>query len=149
MKGLFVWVGYKQAAIQYDRDPRFAGQTKWSYWKLWNFALEGITSFTIVPLKISSYLGIFVAFISMIYAVVVIFKTLIFGEPVQGWPTLIVVILFLGGVQLISLGVIGEYLGRIFNEVKNRPLYFINTFEPSIFSTKEISNDRANHEKRH
>lgn len=131
MKGLFAWIGYPQVAVEYRRDPRFAGDTKWNYWQLWNFALEGITSFTINPLKISTYLGLFTAVGSFIYALFVIYKTLAFGEPVRGYPSLMVVILFLGGVQLISLGVIGEYLGRMFNETKQRPLYLINSFSKS------------------
>jgi glycosyltransferase involved in cell wall biosynthesis len=131
MKGLFTWIGFPQIAVNYRRDPRFAGQTKWNYWQLWNFALEGITSFTINPLKIATYLGIMTSVGSFTYALFVIYKTLAFGEPVQGYPTIMVVILFLGGVQLMSLGVIGEYLGRMFNETKQRPLYFINSFSPS------------------
>ena len=131
MKGLFAWIGYPQIAVNYRRDPRFAGKTKWNYWHLWNFAIEGITSFTINPLKIASYLGLTTSIGSFTYALFVIYKTLVFGEPVQGYPTLMVVVLFLGGVQLMSLGVIGEYLGRMFNETKQRPLYFINSFAPS------------------
>lgn len=131
MKGLFAWIGYPQIAVSYRRDPRFAGKTKWSYWHLWNFALEGITSFTIVPLKIATYLGLFTACGSFSYALFVIYKTLVYGDPVQGYPSLMVAILFLGGVQLMSLGVIGEYLGRMFNETKQRPLYFVNSFQPS------------------
>ena len=130
MKGLFAWIGYPQIAVNYRRDPRFAGSTKWSYWHLWNFAIEGITSFTINPLKIASYLGLTTSIGSFTYALFVIYKTLVFGEPVQGYPTLMVVVLFLGGVQLMSLGVIGEYLGRMFNETKQRPLYLINSFSP-------------------
>ena len=131
MKGLFAWIGYPQIAVNYRRDPRFAGSTKWNYWHLWNFAIEGITSFTINPLKIASYLGLMTSIVSFTYALFVIYKTLAFGEPVQGYPTLMVVVLFLGGVQLMSLGVIGEYLGRMFNETKHRPLYFVNSFNPS------------------
>ena len=130
MKGLFAWIGYPQIAVNYRRDPRFAGSTKWNYWHLWNFAIEGITSFTINPLKIASYLGLMTSIGAFTYALFVIYKTLAFGEPVQGYPTLMVVILFLGGVQLMSLGVIGEYLGRMFNETKQRPLYLINSFSP-------------------
>jgi len=130
MKGLFSWIGYPQVAVTYTRDPRFAGKTKWNYWKLWNFALEGITSFTITPLKIASYVGFIVSVCSFIYALIIIFKTIIYGDPVPGYPSLMVVVLFLGGVQLISLGVIGEYLGRMFNETKHRPLYFVNKFIP-------------------
>ncbi len=131
MKGLFSWIGYPQIAVDYSRDPRFAGETKWNYWQLWNFALEGVTSFTINPLKIATYVGLFTSLGSFTYALFVIYKTLAFGEPVQGYPSLMVVILFLGGVQLMSLGVIGEYLGRMFNETKQRPLYFINSFKKS------------------
>jgi len=131
MKGLFAWIGYPQVAVNYHRDPRFAGKTKWNYWQLWNFALEGITSFTINPLKIATYLGLMTSVFSFTYALFVIYKTLFFGESVQGYPSLMVVILFLGGVQLMSLGVIGEYLGRMFNETKQRPLYFVNSFNPS------------------
>jgi glycosyltransferase involved in cell wall biosynthesis len=131
MKGLFAWIGYPQIAVNYRRDPRFAGSTKWNYWHLWNFAIEGITSFTINPLKISSYLGLTTSVVSFTYALFIIYKTLVFGDPVQGYPTLMVVILFLGGVQLMSLGVIGEYLGRMFNETKHRPLYLINSFTPA------------------
>jgi glycosyltransferase involved in cell wall biosynthesis len=136
MKGLFAWIGYPQVAVDYRRDPRFAGKTKWDYWHLWNFALEGITSFTINPLKIASYLGLTTSIISFSYALFVIYKTLVYGEPVQGYPTLMVVILFLGGVQLMSLGVIGEYLGRMFNETKQRPLYIINSFSPAASKDK-------------
>ena len=136
MKGLFAWIGYPQIAVNYRRDPRFAGSTKWNYWHLWNFAIEGITSFTINPLKIASYLGLTTSIFSFAYALFVVYKTLAFGEPVQGYPTLMVVILFLGGVQLMSLGVIGEYLGRMFNETKHRPLYFINSFAPSKYQNE-------------
>jgi len=132
MKGLFAWVGYPQIAVNYRRDPRFAGQTKWGYWRLWNFALDGITSFTITPLRIATYVGLMTAVGSFTYALFVIYKTLAYGDPVQGYPSLMVVILFLGGVQLMSLGVIGEYLGRMFNETKHRPLYLINSISPSI-----------------
>jgi len=137
MKGLFAWIGYPQTAVNYRRDPRFAGQTKWSYWQLWNFALEGITSFTITPLKIATYFGLTTSVCSFLYALFIIYKTLVYGDPVQGYPSLMVVILFLGGIQLMSLGVIGEYLGRMFNETKRRPLYFINSFTPSSKDNNE------------
>lgn len=136
MKGLFTWIGYPQIAVDYRRDPRFAGKTKWSYWQLWNFALEGITSFTINPLKIATYLGLTTSVASFSYALFIIYKTLVHGDPVRGYPSLMVVILFLGGVQLMSLGVIGEYLGRMFNETKQRPLYFINNLIPAATNTK-------------
>ncbi|TVR67310.1 MAG: glycosyltransferase [Candidatus Competibacteraceae bacterium] len=125
MKGLFAWIGYPQTAVPYHRDPRFAGTTKWNYWKLWNFALEGITSFTIAPLKIATYFGLTVAMFAFLYGAWMIFETLLYGNPVPGYPSLLVVVLFLGGVQLMALGVIGEYLGRMFDETKKRPLYLI------------------------
>jgi glycosyltransferase involved in cell wall biosynthesis len=131
MKGLFAWIGFPQVAVYYHRDPRFAGSTKWNYWNLWNFALEGITSFSIGPLKIATYVGLLTALASFLAAGVIIYKTIVYGEAVRGYPSLMVVMLFLGGVQLMSLGMIGEYLGRMFNETKRRPLYLVNRFVPS------------------
>jgi len=125
MKGLFSWIGFSQKAVDYRRDPRLAGQTKWNYWNLWNYALEGITSFTIAPLKIATYFGFTVAAFAFGYGAFIIYKTLRYGDPVQGYPSLMVVVLFLGAVQLVFIGIIGEYLGRTFNEVKRRPLYFV------------------------
>jgi len=139
MKGLFAWIGYPQIAVPYRRDPRFAGTTKWNYWRLWNFALEGITSFSIAPLKLATYAGLLTALGAFAYAVFVIYKTIAFGEPVRGYPSLMVVVLFLGGVQLMSLGVIGEYVGRMFNETKRRPLYLVNRFQPSDLRGKAES----------
>lgn len=130
MKGLFSWIGYPQKSVPYRRDPRFAGETKWNYWRLWNLALEGITSFTIAPLKLASYIGVFTSLAAFIYAVRVIYKTLVYGDAVQGYPSLMVVVLFLGGIQLLTLGVIGEYLGRMFDETKGRPLYFTKAYHP-------------------
>jgi glycosyltransferase involved in cell wall biosynthesis len=131
MKGVFAWVGFPSCAVPYDRAPRHAGTTKWSYWKLWNFALEGITSFTVMPLKVATYIGVFVALLAVIYAAEVVVKKLLFGNAVPGYPSLMTVVLFLGGVQLVTLGVIGEYLGRVFNETKQRPLYLVEQYEPS------------------
>lgn len=131
MKGLFAWVGYPTTYVLYDREARCNGVSKWSYWKLWNLALEGITSFTVMPLKLATYVGLGVALLSAIYAVQVIVKTLIIGNPVAGYPSLMTVVLFLGGVQLMFLGVIGEYLGRVFNETKQRPLYLVERYVPS------------------
>jgi glycosyltransferase involved in cell wall biosynthesis len=127
MKGLFAWVGYRQVAVHYDRDPRHAGSSKFSYWRLWNFAVDGITSFTTAPLRAATWLGLLVAFAALLYGLVIIFKTLMWGDPVPGYPSLMVVVLFLGGVQLVSLGVIGEYLGRLFEQSKQRPLYLIDS----------------------
>lgn len=135
MKGLFSWIGYPQTAVYYQRKPRFAGQSKWDYWLLWNLALEGITSFSIAPLKIATYAGLLTSLGAFSYASFIIYKTLVYGDPVKGYPSLMVVILFLGGVQLMSIGVIGEYLGRMFNETKRRPLYFVQNHIPS--SVKE------------
>ncbi|MFO1217416.1 MAG: glycosyltransferase family 2 protein [Burkholderiaceae bacterium] len=132
MKGLFAWIGFPQKAVPYRRDARFAGDTKWNYWKLWNFAIEGFTSFTIAPLKIATYVGVLVALVSFVFAAWIIYKTIAFGDPVRGYPSLIVVVLFLGGVQLLSIGVMGEYLGRLFDESKRRPLYFLNTYAPAV-----------------
>ena len=130
MKGLFAWIGYPTREIEYDRDGRHAGESKWNYWRLWNFALEGITSFSVVPLKAASYVGFLTALAAFAYGVFVIGKTLLYGDPVRGYPTLIVVVLFLGGLQLMALGIIGEYLARMFIEVKQRPLYLVQQWLP-------------------
>ena len=126
MKGLFAWIGFRQKAVNYERDPRHAGQTKWNYWKLWNFAIDGITSFTIAPLKFATYIGMVTSLLAFVYGSYMIIKTLLYGNPVPGYPSLIVIVLFLGGVQLMAIGVLGEYIGRIFTETKHRPLYFVN-----------------------
>lgn len=128
MKGLFAWVGFRQASISYDRAPRFAGKTKWNYWRLWNLAIEGITSFTIAPLKLATYLGLVTALGAFMYGAFIMGRTIIFGRVLPGYASLMVVILFLAGVQLIAMGVIGEYVGRIFVEVKNRPLYLVENY---------------------
>jgi len=142
MKGLFAWVGYRQIGVPYRRDARFAGETKWNFWKLWNFAIEGITSFTIAPLKVASYLGVTVSAGAFAYGMWTIVKTLLFGNPVPGYPSLLVVILFLGGVQLLALGILGEYVGRMFDESKGRPLYLVNQYMHAMFDTPS-SNDPA------
>lgn len=124
MKGLFSWVGFPQIAVDYRRAPRFAGTTKWNYWKLWNFAIEGITSFTTTPLKLATYFGSLVAAVSFLYVLFIVSKTLILGVDVPGYASQMVAILFFGGLNLAAIGLLGEYLGRVFNETKNRPLYF-------------------------
>lgn len=131
MKGLFAWIGYPSIAVEYDRDPRMAGQTKFNYWKLWNFAIEGITSFTIAPLKMATYFGLAVALAAFVAIVAIIVKTVLFGDPVKGYPSLMSVVLFLGGIQLLALGALGEYIGRMFNETKGRPLYFTKRCIPA------------------
>lgn len=125
MKGLFSWVGFRQVVLTYDRDARFTGQSKWNYWRLWNLALEGITSFSTAPLKVSSYVGLATAVCAFVFGLYVVVKALLVGEEVHGYPTLMAVILFLGGIQLMAIGVIGEYLARVFVEVKHRPLYVV------------------------
>ncbi len=126
MKGLFNWVGFKSVAVPFVREKRAAGKTKWSYWKLWNFALNGLTASTTLPLKLWTYFGLFVSAAAFVFALWTAYKKIMFGNPVSGYTSIMVAILFFSGVQLITLGVIGEYLSRIFNEVKQRPAYFID-----------------------
>lgn len=123
MKGLFAWVGFRSIALDYERPPRLAGETKFRYWRLWNFALDGITSFSTVPLRVWTYIGFIISLLSFLYGSFVILRTVVMGVDVPGYASLLAVMLFLGGVQLIGLGVIGEYLGRVFYEVKQRPVY--------------------------
>jgi len=125
MKGLFAWAGFKQAAVEYDRAEREHGTTKFNYWKLWTLALDGITSASTVPLRIWSYIGAFVALFAIGFAGWLAIETMIFGNPVPGYASLMTSVLFLGGIQLISLGVLGEYVGRILTETKQRPLYVV------------------------
>jgi polyisoprenyl-phosphate glycosyltransferase len=125
MKGLFAWVGFKQTPLHYTRQARIAGKTKFNYWRLWNLALEGITSFSTAPLRLATYIGLFTALLAFIFGLWIVAKTLLWGDPVQGWPSTMTVILLLGGMQLMALGMIGEYLGRIYLETKQRPLYLV------------------------
>jgi polyisoprenyl-phosphate glycosyltransferase len=137
MKGLFAWVGFNQTSILYDRPQRYKGVTKWNYWRLWNFAIDGITSFSFLPLKVWSYVGLTLSLFSFLYASFLIIRTLILGIDVPGYASLMVAVLFLGGVQLLSLGIIGEYLGRVYEEVKGRPLYLVREcygFKPESFN---------------
>ena len=131
MKGLFAWVGFRQCAVPYHREARVAGTTKFNYWRLWNFALEGITSFTIAPLKVATYVGFLTAAMAFVYLLVIVVKTLLHGEPVQGYPSLMAVVLLLGGLQLVTIGILGEYVGRIFDETKGRPLYMLKETWPA------------------
>ena len=131
MKGLFGWVGFNQVAIPYHREARVAGRSKFGFWKLWNFALEGITSFSTAPLRAATYLGVATAFVAFLSGAWIIAKALLWGDPVAGWPTMMSVILFLGGTQLVALGLIGEYLGRLYEESKQRPLYLIDHWLPA------------------
>ncbi|HEU4845815.1 MAG TPA: glycosyltransferase family 2 protein [Burkholderiaceae bacterium] len=125
MKGLFAWVGFRTVTIPYEHGPRGAGQSSFNFWKLWNFALEGITSFSTAPLRIWTYLGLGASALAMVYALLIVIKTLTFGRDVPGYASLMVGGLFLGGIQLIGIGVLGEYVGRIYNEVKRRPVYIV------------------------
>jgi len=125
MKGLFAWVGFRQAAIAFDRPPRNSGTSKWSYWRLWNFALDAITSFSSLPLKVWSYLGLVISMFAFLYALFLAGLKIISGIDVPGYASIMVAVLFFGGVQLITLGIIGEYLARMYNEVKGRPLYLV------------------------
>lgn len=127
MKGLFAWIGFPSIAVDYVRKPRFSGSTKWNYGQLLNLSIEGITSFTTAPLRLTSYVGFIIALISFLAGGVYFVRTVFYGDPVQGFPTLFLTILLLGGIQLIALGVIGEYLGRVFNETKRRPLFLVDS----------------------
>lgn len=136
-KGMFSWIGYRKKEILYDRDPRAAGETKWYYSKLVDLAVDGITSFTTAPLRLTTYIGVLVSLAAFIYIAYLIIRPL-FGAPtVPGYASTLAVVLFLGGVQLLSLGIIGEYIGRIFNETKNRPLYFIEEYHESHQQNKK------------
>lgn len=128
-KGLYSWIGFNKKEITFDRHDRVAGSSKWSLLKLFSLALEGITSSTTRPLKLASLMGFTISILAAIYILWIVIKTLAFGETVQGFPTLMVTILFLGGIQLLTIGIIGEYVGRIFNETKNRPTYFVREID--------------------
>lgn len=128
MKGLFSFIGFKKKAIYFERDKRVAGKTKWNYFKLFNLAVRGITSFSTKPLRMISITGIVISLVSFVFLIKIVFKAIFYGDPVAGYPSLMSTILFLGGLQLLSIGVLGEYLGVIFSETKKRPIYFINEY---------------------
>jgi glycosyltransferase involved in cell wall biosynthesis len=125
MKGLFAWIGFRQVAVPYERPERAAGRTKFNYWKLWNFAIDGFTGFSTLPLRLAGYVGFLTALTSLVYGAYLVIRTLVSGVDVPGYASLMVAVLFLGGLQLIVLGVIGEYLGRSYTEAKKRPLYIV------------------------
>lgn len=127
-KGFFSWIGFKKKEITYVRDPRAGGMTKWNYFKLINLAIDGIVSFTTAPLRISTFFGMLISLFAFLYIIVIVVRVMLYGVDVSGYASLMAAILFLGGVQLLSLGIIGEYIGRIFNETKNRPLYLIEHY---------------------
>lgn len=145
-KGMFSWIGFNKKEILFDRDPRAAGKTKWNYVKLLNLAIEGITSFTIAPLRLSTILGFMVSVGAFFYMAWIILKTVLYGEIVAGYPSLMTVILFLGGIQLLSLGIIGEYLGKVFNETKGRPVYFVDEYNGKKID-RNFSEDNRDKEK--
>lgn len=141
-KGMFCWIGYRKKEVIFDRGDRIAGESNWNFWSLFNLAIEGITSFTTAPLRFASIAGFIIAVITFLYALYFLTKTLLIGDPVQGFTTLIVVVLFLGGIQLMAIGVLGEYIGRIFNESKNRPTYLANEYnEERIYCNKNEKNN--------
>lgn len=127
-KGMFCWIGFKKTSVDFEQKDRVAGKSTWNYWSLFNLAIEGITSFTTTPLRFSSILGFIIAILSFGLMLFHFVKALIWGDPIQGFPTLVVLILFLGGIQLLSIGILGEYLGRIFNESKHRPVYIAREY---------------------
>ena len=141
-QGLFGWVGFNQKALPYHREARVAGRSSFGFWKLWNFALEGITSFTTAPLRVATYIGVLTALLAFAFALYIVGKALLFGDPVAGWPTMMAVILFLGGMQLVALGLIGEYLGRLYEESKQRPLYLVDTWHPATAGVSLSPPDR-------
>ena len=143
MKGLFTWIGFEQVAVTYERDPRQAGSSKWSWLKLINLAIEGITSFTAAPLRFASVLGLIIASVAFIDALYIIYKTVRYGEAVAGYPSLMTAVLFLGGVQLTAIGILGEYLGRVFNETKRRPLYHVKDYRPATTASAPAAVERA------
>lgn len=127
-KGMFCWIGFKKTSVDFEQKDRIAGKSTWNYWSLFNLAIEGITSFTTTPLRFSSILGFIIAILSFGLMLFHFIKALIWGDPIQGFPTLVVLILFLGGIQLLSIGIVGEYLGRVFNESKHRPVYIVREY---------------------
>jgi polyisoprenyl-phosphate glycosyltransferase len=142
MKGLFAWVGFKQTSIVYDRPQRYRGNTKWNYWRLWNYAIDGITSFSFAPLKVWGYVGFFISLLAFLYAAYLFLRTLMFGIDLPGYASLMVTMLFIGGMQLMTLGIMGEYLSRVYEEVKGRPLYFVRDaygFGPETLPAHERS----------
>lgn len=127
-KGMFCWIGYKKKEIVFDRQNRVAGNSNWSFWSLLNLAIEGITSFTTAPLRFATLFGSLMAFVAFCFMLFYGIKTLIYGDEARGFTTLIVIILFMGGIQLLTIGILGEYVGRIFNETKKRPVYLADTY---------------------
>ncbi len=137
-KGLFSWIGYNKKELLFDRDPRVSGNSKMSFLKLLGLAVDGITSFSVAPLRLASVLGLFISSIAFIYLLFVICKTLLYGDPVAGYPSMISIVLFMGGIQLVVLGIIGEYVGRIFYEAKGRPDYLVSEYNGERVYRKDV-----------
>jgi glycosyltransferase involved in cell wall biosynthesis len=129
MKGLMAWPGFRTESVEFDRPQRTSGKTSWNYWKLWNFALDGLTSFSTVPLRLWLYIGAMVSLLSFVYAAFIVLRAIVTGVDVPGYPSLMASIMFFGGIQLVSIGLVGEYVGRIFHEIKGRPIYVVDTIE--------------------
>lgn len=144
MKGLYAWPGFKSKGVPYVRPERSAGTTKWNYWKLWNFALDGIVSFSSLPIRVWSYIGSLVGVVAFVYMAYILLETLIFGVKVPGYASLMCVVLFLGSIQLISIGVLGEYLGRVSEEVKRRPVYVVSKIEGNLSNRLNEGYNRVN-----
>ena len=136
VRGLVSWLGFRQTGVPYEREPRHAGETKYPYGRMLKFAIDGITSFSSAPLKLASWLGYLASLLAFVYLVYVVVQKLT-GTTVQGWAAIMAAMLFLGGVQLICLGIIGEYIGRIFNEIKPRPMYVVESFQPPAAASEE------------
>lgn len=137
-KGMFCWIGYHKTFVEFEQHERIAGASSWNFWSLLSLAIEGIVSFTTVPLRFASIFGAFAAFLAFLYMIYILIKTVIWGDPVGGFPTLISVILFLGGLQLLALGIIGEYIGRIFKESKKRPVYLVREYNDKIILSQSV-----------
>lgn len=145
MKGLFAWVGFKQTAVEYEREPRACGKTKWKYWKLWNFALDGITASSTLPLRIWTYVGFGISMLAFLYGSWILARTMIMGVDVPGYASIMAAILFLGGMNIIATGILGEYIARIHNEVRQRPLYIVRERYES--SESSITDNKKREEK--
>lgn len=141
-KGLFSWIGYNKKELLFDREPRAVGNSKMNFFKLLGLAVDGITSFSVAPLRFASVLGLLISSAAFLYLLIVVVKTLLFGDPVAGYPSMISIILFMGGIQLVVLGIIGEYVGRIFYEAKNRPDYLVSEFNgDKIIKKRDLSHE--------
>lgn len=144
-KGLFCWIGYNKKELSFDRDPRAFGKTKMSFFKLFGLAVDGITSFSVAPLRVASVLGLLISTVAFVYLLFVVGKTLLYGDPVAGYPSMISIILFMGGIQLVVLGIIGEYIGRIFYEAKNRPDYLVSEYNGKKIYEGKLPMERRKH----